>query len=52
MAEVAGTDRLVIGTNFGGAYDNGDLTEGLGLSDAVREQVRSGNALQLLQRRR
>ena len=51
VAEVVGTDRLVIGTNFGGAYDNGDLTEGLGLSDAVREQVRSGNALQLMQRR-
>ncbi|WP_066343300.1 amidohydrolase family protein [Azohydromonas lata] len=48
VAEVVGVDRLVIGTNFGGAYDNGDLTEGLGLSDAEREKVRGGNALQLL----
>ena len=41
-------DRLVYGTNFGGAYDHGDLTAGLGLNDGEREKIRSGNAIQLL----
>lgn len=48
IAEVVGVDNLVYGTNFGGAYDHGDLTAGLGLSDADREKVRSGNAIKLL----
>ena len=48
VAEVVGVDRCVVGTNFGGAYDNGDLTAGIGLSDAEREQIRSGNAIELL----
>jgi aminocarboxymuconate-semialdehyde decarboxylase len=48
VLEVVGVDRLVVGTNFGGAYDNGDPTEGLGLAEAEREKIRSGNAIDLL----
>jgi aminocarboxymuconate-semialdehyde decarboxylase len=48
VAEVVGADRLLYGTNFGGAYDHGDLTAGLGLSAAEREKIRSGNAIKLL----
>jgi aminocarboxymuconate-semialdehyde decarboxylase len=48
VCEVVGVDRCVVGTNFGGAYDNGDLTAGLGLSEADREKIRSGNAIELL----
>lgn len=48
VVEVVGVDRCVVGTNFGGAYDNGDLTAGLGLSDGDREKIRSGNAIELL----
>ncbi|MNC70062.1 hypothetical protein D3C75_1208340 [compost metagenome] len=48
VAEVVGVDRLLYGTNFGGAYDHGDLTEGLGLSTQDRERIRSGNAIELL----
>jgi len=51
VAEVVGVDNLLYGTNFGGAYDHGDLTAGIGLSDADREKVRSGNAIQLLRLR-
>ena len=47
VAEVVGIDRLLYGTNFGGAYDHGDLTKGLGLSETDRERVRSGNAIEL-----
>ncbi|MOA11540.1 hypothetical protein D3C78_1314890 [compost metagenome] len=39
---------MLYGTNFGGAYDHGDLTEGLGLSTHDRERIRSGNAIELL----
>ncbi|MDB5423632.1 MAG: amidohydrolase 2 [Phenylobacterium sp.] len=48
IIDVVGVDNLVYGTNFGGAYDNGDLTAGLGLSDADREKIRSGNIIKLL----
>ncbi|MNP46085.1 hypothetical protein D3C76_1400570 [compost metagenome] len=48
VAEVVGSERLLYGTNFGGAYDHGDLTAGLGLSVADRERIRSGNAIELL----
>ena len=48
VAEVVGVDRLLYGTNFGGAYDHGDLTAGLGLSTDDRERIRSGNAIELL----
>ncbi len=48
VVEVVGTDRLVYGTNFGGAYDYGDLTAGIGLSDSDREKIRSTNAIELL----
>jgi aminocarboxymuconate-semialdehyde decarboxylase len=48
VLEVVGVDRLVHGTNFGGAYDNGDPTLGLGLNAADSEKVRSGNAIELL----
>jgi aminocarboxymuconate-semialdehyde decarboxylase len=48
VAEVVGADQLVYGTNFGGAYQHGDLTAGLGLSEADQEKIRSGNAIRLL----
>nr|WP_315242924.1 amidohydrolase family protein [uncultured Albidiferax sp.] len=48
VAEVVGVDNLLYGTNFGGAYDHGDLSAGLGLSDADREKIRSTNAIKLL----
>lgn len=48
VAEVVGSHRLLYGTNFGGAYDHGDLTQGLGLSDSDRERIRSKNAIELL----
>jgi len=48
VVDVVGIDQIVYGTNFGGAYDNGDLTAGLGLSEEEREQIRSGNARRLL----
>jgi aminocarboxymuconate-semialdehyde decarboxylase len=48
VLDVIGVDRLLYGTNFGGAYDHGDLTDGLGLGDAEREKIRSGNAKALL----
>ena len=47
-ARNAGVDRLVYGTNFGGAYGNGDLTAGMGLNEVDREKIRSGNAIELL----
>ncbi len=51
LVEMLGVDRFVYGDNLGGA-DNfqGDLTEGIGLSDADREKIRSGNALKFLSR--
>ena len=48
VAEVVGADRLLYGTNFGGAYDHGDLTAGIGLSEVDRAKIRSGNAIELL----
>lgn len=48
VVEVVGVSQIVYGTNFGGAYDNGDLTAGLGLSERDRQLVRSGNAVKLL----
>jgi aminocarboxymuconate-semialdehyde decarboxylase len=48
VLEVVGVDNLVYGTNFGGAYDHGDPTVDLGLSDLEREKIRSGNAIRLL----
>jgi len=48
VVEVVGADQILYGTNFGGAYDNGDLTAGLGLSDADVAKIRSGNARRLL----
>ncbi len=48
LVEVVGADNIVYGSNFGGAYDNGDLTEGIGLSEADRAKIRCGNAIRLL----
>jgi aminocarboxymuconate-semialdehyde decarboxylase len=49
IVEDVGVDRLLYGDNFGGMDSiDGDLTEGLGLSDEDREKIRSGNAKQLL----
>ncbi len=48
VVEVVGVDRLLYGTNFGGAYWYGDLTEHLGLSERDCAKIRSGNAIELL----
>jgi aminocarboxymuconate-semialdehyde decarboxylase len=48
VVEVIGPDQLLYGTNFGGAYDHGDLTAGIDLSETDREKIRSGNAMRLL----
>lgn len=49
VVEDIGVDRLLYGTNFGGADSHdGDLTAGLGLDDETRERIRSGNALEFL----
>jgi aminocarboxymuconate-semialdehyde decarboxylase len=49
VATDIGADRLLYGTNFGGADSHeGDLTEDIGLSESDREKVRSGNAIKLL----
>jgi aminocarboxymuconate-semialdehyde decarboxylase len=49
MIEDIGPDRLLYGTNFGGAdKHHGDLCDNLGLSDADKEKIHSGNALSLL----
>jgi aminocarboxymuconate-semialdehyde decarboxylase len=49
IVEEIGVDRLLYGDNFAGADSiRYDLTEGLGLSDADREKIRSGNAIELL----
>ncbi len=48
VVEVVGADQVLYGTNFGGAYDNGDLTAGLVLSDVDVAKIRSGNARRLL----
>jgi len=49
VVEDIGADRLLYGTNFGGADSHrSDLTEGLGMSDADRAKIRSENAISLL----
>jgi aminocarboxymuconate-semialdehyde decarboxylase len=49
IAAEIGVDRLLYGDNFGGADSHApDLTEGIGLSDADREKIRSGNAIELV----
>lgn len=48
IVDVVGVDRLLYGTNFGGAYSHGDLTEGVGLSEVDRDKIRAGNAIELL----
>jgi aminocarboxymuconate-semialdehyde decarboxylase len=49
IVEDIGVDRLLYGTNFGGAdRHNGDLADGLGLTDEEKEKIHSGNALKLL----
>jgi aminocarboxymuconate-semialdehyde decarboxylase len=45
VVDVVGIDQLVYGTNFGGAYEHGDLTAGIGLAEDEREKIRSGNAI-------
>lgn len=49
VVEDIGSDRLLYGTNFGGADSHaGDLTDGLDLPEVEREKIRSGNALRLM----
>jgi aminocarboxymuconate-semialdehyde decarboxylase len=49
MIEDIGPDRLLYGTNFGGAdKHHGDLCDGLGLTDAEKAKIHSENALGLL----
>lgn len=51
LVDLIGVDRFVYGDNLGGS-DNfqGDLTDGIDLSEEDREKIRSGNALRLLKR--
>jgi aminocarboxymuconate-semialdehyde decarboxylase len=50
IVDIVGVDRLLYGDNFGGSdCHDGDLTDGIGLSDAEREQIRSGNASRLIE---
>jgi len=48
VLDLVSIDRIVHGTNFGGAYDFGDPTADIAMSDADRELIRSGNAIKLL----
>ena len=48
VIDIVGVDRIVHGTNFGGAYDFGDPTEGLELSDADTAKIHYENATSLL----
>ena len=49
LIDVIGIDRFVYGDNLGGSDNfNGDLTDGMGLSEQDREKIRSGNALRIL----
>jgi aminocarboxymuconate-semialdehyde decarboxylase len=51
VVEEVGVDQVVYGDNFGGSDSHsGDLTDGMGLSEADREKIRSGNTLKLLKR--
>src|SRR5271155_1665115 len=48
IVEEVGVDQMLYGDNFGGADSHeGDLTEGMGLSEEDREKIRSGNTLKL-----
>lgn len=49
MIEDIGVERLLYGTNFGGADSHhGDLCDDIGLTEAQKEQIHSTNTLQLL----
>ena len=49
VIDVIGVDRLLYGDNFGGSDGiRTDLTEGMGLAEADRDKIRSGNAKKLL----
>jgi aminocarboxymuconate-semialdehyde decarboxylase len=49
LVEMLGVDRFVYGSNFSGSDQiDFDLTEGIGLSEADREAIKSGNAIELL----
>lgn len=51
LIETIGLERFVYGDNLGGSDNfHGDLTDGIGLSDADREMILSGNALRILPR--
>ena len=51
LVERIGVDQFVYGDNLGGSDNfDGDLTDGIGLSDEDREKIRSGNTLRLLPR--
>jgi aminocarboxymuconate-semialdehyde decarboxylase len=49
LIDQIGIDHFVYGDNLGGSDNfNGDLTDGMGLSEEDREKIRSGNARRLL----
>jgi predicted TIM-barrel fold metal-dependent hydrolase len=49
LLEVIGADRLLYGTNFNGSdFVRHDLTDGLRISDADLQKIRSQNAIELL----
>ncbi len=49
LVDIVGVDRMVYGSNMGGSDQIAfDLTDRIGLSDAEREQIKSKNAIELL----
>jgi predicted TIM-barrel fold metal-dependent hydrolase len=49
LVEMIGPERFVYGSNFGGSDQiDFDLTDGIGLSEADRERIKSANAIELL----
>jgi aminocarboxymuconate-semialdehyde decarboxylase len=51
LIDLIGVDHFVYGDNFGGADNfDGDLTDGIGLTDAQREAIKGENALDLVPR--
>lgn len=48
VIDIVGVDRIIHGTNFGGAYDFGDPTEGLDLDPIECAKIHSKNAVELL----
>ena len=49
LVDIIGVDRMIYGSNMGGSDQIAfDLTDRIGLTDAEREQIKSKNAIELL----